>query len=413
MVKYILFIVLIVLGFNTQAQVKKSILFIGNSYIGVNNLPLITQQVATAMGDTLNQDSNTPGGTTFNQHTTNATTLAKIALGTWDYVALQEQSQLPSFPDGQVQADTYPYAKRLDSLITAYNSCTETVFYMTWGRKNGDAANCPGFPPLCTYSGMDSLLRLRYMIMAQDNKAIVSPVGAVWRYIRNNYPAINLYQADESHPTMEGSYAAACAFYTVVFRKDISTLTFDATLSASDAANIRTAVKKVVFDSLQYWNVGKYDPIANFTFTKNNLSVSFNNTSTLSANYTWYFGDGNTSNSASPSHTYTAAGIYTVVLVSSKCGIEDSMSLEIVLQGPNAVNSLQNKNISITPNPASDLLFVNCNTCNYCIYNTHGELVSKNNMQGAINISQLKPNTYFIKIEDQQGYKFTSSFIKQ
>jgi len=89
-------------------------------------------------------------------HTTNATTISLIQAGNWDYVILQEQSQLPSFPDNDVATQVYPYAAALDSMIKASSPCATTLFYMTWGRQNGDAANCQFFPPLCTYLGMDS-----------------------------------------------------------------------------------------------------------------------------------------------------------------------------------------------------------------------------------------------------------------
>lgn len=69
------------------------------------------------------------------------------------------------------------------------------------GKKEGDAGNCPFWPPVCTYSGMDSLLNLRYRMMAEDNDALLSPVGQVWHYIRDNHPEIELYNADMSHPS--------------------------------------------------------------------------------------------------------------------------------------------------------------------------------------------------------------------
>lgn len=91
-------------------------------------------------------------------------------------------SLLPSI--SQVETDVFPYAHYLDSVINFYNPCVETAFYMTWGRKNGDASNCSFWPPVCTYDGMDSLLNLRYRMMADSNASILSPVGAVWNYIR-------------------------------------------------------------------------------------------------------------------------------------------------------------------------------------------------------------------------------------
>ncbi|QAU24452.1 PKD domain-containing protein [Dyella sp. M7H15-1] len=60
------------------------------------------------------------------------------------------------------------------------------------------------------------------------------------------------------------------------------------------------------------------NPVANFTDTVSGLTVSFTNTSTDTGgtitSYAWSFGDGSTSTLASPSHTYTAAGTYTVSL---------------------------------------------------------------------------------------------------
>ena len=132
--------------------------------------------------------------------------------------------------------------RSLDSLIHVYNPCAETVFYMTWGRKTGDASNCSIWPPVCTYEGMDSLLRARYLIMADNNNGIVSPVGPVWHYIRNQNPLIELYQTDLSHPSLAGSYAAACAFFASVFRQDPTLITTDGGVNATDAAFIRSEI---------------------------------------------------------------------------------------------------------------------------------------------------------------------------
>ena len=106
----------------------KNVLFLGNSYTGVNNLPLLTYNLALSLGDTINYDSNTPGGYTYEGHSTNATSLAKIAQGNWDFVVLQEQSQKPSFPPSQVATEVYPYAQVLVDSIKSANACTEPFF---------------------------------------------------------------------------------------------------------------------------------------------------------------------------------------------------------------------------------------------------------------------------------------------
>ena len=231
------------------------VLFVGNSYTDVNNLPQLIASIAEAEGDTLVFSANLPGGSTFNNHLNNATTTSLIQQGGWDYVVLQGQSQEPSFPDGQFYSETYPYAQQLCEMVGQYNPDAKVVFYMTWGRKNGDQSNCPYFPPLCTYEGMDSLLYLRYMTMAADFEAEVSPVGALWHYLRDNHPEIELYASDGSHPSLAGSYAAACSFYSVLFRKNPRALAYNPGIDEGQAESIRIAASKVVYDSLAKWFV--------------------------------------------------------------------------------------------------------------------------------------------------------------
>lgn len=230
----------------------KRVLFIGNSYTEVNNLPQLVQQAAVSAGDRLEYQSNTPGGCTFAQHCTNQS-MSLIQQGGWDVVVLQEQSQLPSFPQSQVENEVFPYAQQLVDSVYAYSPDGEAMFYMTWGRKNGDQRNAPYFPVLGTYEGMDSMLYERYMYMARQYDASVCPVGRVWRYLRANNPEIELYQSDESHPSLAGSYAAACAFYTLIFHRSPQLITYQPEIDEREAATIREAVQRVVFDTLSFW----------------------------------------------------------------------------------------------------------------------------------------------------------------
>ena len=230
----------------------KRVLFIGNSYTEVNNLPQLVQRVAESAGDALEYQSNTPGGCTFAQHCTNQS-MNLIQQGGWDVVVLQEQSQLPSFPQSQVEVEVFPYAQQLVSAVYDNNPDGEAMFYMTWGRKNGDQLNAPYFPVLGSYEGMDSMLYERYMYMARQYDASVCPVGRVWRYLRANNPDIELYQPDESHPSLSGSYAAACAFYTLLFHRSPQLITYRPEIDEREAVTIREAVQHVVFDTLSFW----------------------------------------------------------------------------------------------------------------------------------------------------------------
>src|ERR1700748_2007916 len=174
----------------------RKVLFIGDSYTYVNNMPLMVKELAASLGDTLIYDESDPGGFTFEQHSSYAPTIAKIFSQQWDIVVLQEQSERPAFPPSQVALQVYPYARILDSLIHANDTCTQTMFMMTWGHANGDPANCPVYPVICTYEGMQQRLRESYMEMTEDNNAIVAPVGAAWKTIRDSFPTLELYQTD-------------------------------------------------------------------------------------------------------------------------------------------------------------------------------------------------------------------------
>jgi PKD domain len=371
--KYLFTSIIFFFFFTIHAQVVPiRAFFIGNSYTAVNNLPKMIADVASSGGDTLYYDSNIPGGYTFQLHLGNPTTLSKIAIGNWDYVILQEQSQLPSFPINQVQTDVFPYARVLDSLVNSASPCGETVFYMTWGRKNGDASNCVNWPPVCTYNGMDSLLRLRYNMMADSNDAFLSPVGKLWNYIRQNFPLI------------------------VLFRKDPSLISFDASLPATDAANIRDAARTVVFDSLLSLHVGEYDPQAGYIYNSSGVNqITFVNTSDNFSNAFWDFGDGNTSSVLSPVHQYNSAGVYTVKLVVERCGKTDSL-IQQITAGTVGINIVEREvhNEVIISNPvySSVLLSEIAGSFNlYKIFNAEGACV----VQGKLNPKELEINFNF------------------
>ncbi len=253
MKKTIVLSFILCLTFLASAQDSaKCVLFIGNSYTEVNNLPLMVQQAAESAGQRLDFQSNTPGGCTFQQHCSNRS-MSLIQEGGWDVVVLQEQSQLPSFPQSQVEAECFPYAQQLIDSVYANIPDGEAMLYMTWGRENGDQHNASVFPPLGTYEGMDSLLYERYMYMARTYDASVCPVGRVWRYLRTNHRDIHLYAADGSHPSLAGSYAAACSFFSLIFRQSPQSITYNPGIEEREAQIIRDAVQTVVFDTIGFW----------------------------------------------------------------------------------------------------------------------------------------------------------------
>ncbi len=293
------------------SQQKKEVLFVGNSYTYGNNLPDLVRQVALSFGDTLVHDSSTPGGATFNAHTTNTQTINKINQQQWDYVVLQAQSQEPSFSPWQVSQDTYPYAEALVDMIENNFSCTEPIFFMTWGRKYGDQQNCQFYPPICTYQGMQQRLRESYLEMAFTDSASCAPVGMAWKKSIALDSTLNLYTSDNSHPNIYGSYLAACTFYATIFKKSaVGSSFWPSAIDSVTALSLQQIASSTVLDSLATWNIFNAD----YSFTQFSDSVNFFNLSSNYENVIWDFGDGSYSTVENPTHTYTANGTYTITL---------------------------------------------------------------------------------------------------
>lgn len=315
------------------AGTTKHVLFIGNSYTDVNNLPGMVADMALSAGDTLVWQSNTPGGCTFRQHCTNQSATL-IAKGGWDVVVLQEQSQLPSFPWSQVATECIPYAETLVEDIYAANGCALPMFYMTWGRKNGDPQNGSIFPPIATYEGMDSLIAERYTLMADSFDAALCPVGRVWRHLRTNNPDIELYQSDNSHPSVEGSYAAAAAFYAMIFGRDPELITYEGSVDSKTAGIIRHAAKTVVYDRMTQWS---RKPLrAKYTVANAGTGAYSVASHTYGADtYIYDDGNGNTISGRDATFTYSASGVYhTSLAVSRACtGESDTATVDITVTG--------------------------------------------------------------------------------
>ncbi|MEM6345554.1 MAG: T9SS type A sorting domain-containing protein [Bacteroidota bacterium] len=403
--KYRILLWALLLGPCLSAQTQK-VLFIGNSYTYRNDLPKMIRDMALSTGDTIITDQQTPGGATFQGHANSQATYNKIKADNWHYVVLQGQSQEPSFPINQVMAQTFPFAARICDSIRTYNSCTRPMFYMTWGRENGDQNNCTNWPPVCSYEGMDSLLNLRYQMMGEMNNGYVSPVGAVWNYIRTNHPNIDLYDADGSHPSPTGTYAAACTFYALILQKDPSLAPYNANLSATVGEQIKLAAKAVAFDSLSVWNVGRYDPKADFVFAQSGNTVNFTHNVVNTDSFYWDFGDGSFSTDFNPVHDYPQTdSTFTVKLIAWRCGKTDTARAEINIS-TTSIQNIGDYSVKIYPNPSPDKIYIETphnQSFTLTVYALDGaKLISKPSAQ-EISLASLPNGLYLLELEDPKS----------
>lgn len=317
---FCIFILLLLTYQQISAQTTRRVLFLGNSYTSANNLPQLVENAAQSTGDILFYDSYTPGGYTLQDHNQDANGINKIKNQTWDYIILQGQSQEPITNTSNFNGG----GEALKNKVNQHNPCAVTMLYVTWGRKNGDQSNCTKFPVMCTYQGMDTTLRNTYLDLAAKVNGEVSPVSVVWQYLRNNHPGINLYQSDGSHPSLAGSYAAACCFYTTIFKKDPSLITYNPGLSSTEASTIKNAVKSEVYNKLNAWNF-KQAPTSDFSYEIGagmNEVLLHHKYTPAAEQHSWTFGDGGTSSLPHPSHSYNSDGTYKITLTTSSCNLQ-------------------------------------------------------------------------------------------
>ncbi len=86
-------------------------------------------------------------------------------------------------------------------------------------------------------------------------------------------------------------------------------------------------------------------PVAAFTTTATpgSASVIFANNSANAISFTWFFGDGNSSNSTQPTHIYGSDGTYDVQLIArNACGADTVMQRVIIETAPTADFAAQN-----------------------------------------------------------------------
>ena len=340
---------LAIIPFLSFGQIRKEVLFVGNSYTYVNDLPNLIKQIALSFGDTLIHESSTPGGSSFNAHSTNTQTLNKINQQQWDYIVLQAQSQEPSLSPGYVNTNVFPAAQVLIDAIESNSLCIEPLFFMTWGRKFGDASNCIPYPPVCTYLGMQERLKNRYLDMSFQHNASCSPVGMAWEKSIAIDNTLNLFSSDNSHPSIYGSYLAACTFYASIFKKSsVGSTYWPNVIDSATAYSLQQIGSSTVLDSLEVWNIFNAD----FDFQQYNDSISFVNLSSNYESVVWDFGDGTTSIDENPTHIYNSSGAYTIGLSALTNGgcLLDTFSVTVTVSSTTVINDLNTHKelISIT-----------------------------------------------------------------
>src|ERR1041384_4412552 len=110
------------------------ILFIGNSYTFVNDLPNTFAELAKAGKHKVEVGISAQGGWTLAHHIKSTDTQNALKSKEWTYVVFQEQSEIPSV--GQSRTYTmYPAARTLAKQVRDIGATP--LFFLTWAHRDG------------------------------------------------------------------------------------------------------------------------------------------------------------------------------------------------------------------------------------------------------------------------------------
>lgn len=150
-------------------------------------------------------------------------------------------------------------------------------------------------------------------------------------------------------------------------------------------------------------------PISDFSFTKNNLEISFSNYSENADSYLWDFGDNNTSIETEPVHNYQTPGTYNVSLsaFNDLCG--DSIVVKTIsIISSSAESTYSDDKIKVYPNPSEGLITIDLKNSIYFeinleIFNLSGQrvyskLLNSQNSEMHIDLRSLPKGIYTLNL---------------
>ena len=147
----------------------------------------------------------------------------------FDAVIMMDCSQCPVHP--QLKSVFHETVKK-DAEI-ALRHGVRPVLFMSWAYKDKPE--------------MTAQLAEQYTLAGNTNDALVIPAGLAFARAIAKRPEIELYQADKRHPSLAGTYLAACTVYASLLRKSPVGNPYGAGLDAALAAWLQT----VAWDTVQ------------------------------------------------------------------------------------------------------------------------------------------------------------------
>nr|AIE98167.1 hypothetical protein [uncultured marine group II/III euryarchaeote KM3_04_D10] len=237
------------------------ILMLGNSYTSTNSLAVRLDGILTDSGENAVVTSLTSGGLKLSEHAERADTSGH----SWnaslqqqhDFVILQDQSQVPGLStETEYWQESLQGLEYLNQRIESQGG--DTILFMTWGRKEGDWLH-PDFSSM-----QDSVSRGYEMynenISTSDRPTYIAPVGLAFKHIHDAVESsgVNatgdgtafstLYGSDGSHPSIDGTYLAACVFHSTITGESPVGSTAPSQIAPWRALELQQAAAATVFN---------------------------------------------------------------------------------------------------------------------------------------------------------------------
>jgi hypothetical protein len=119
----------------------------------------------------------------------------------FDAVIMMDCSQCPIHP--QLEGAFRESVKKDAAIVQKYGA--RPILFMSWAYKD--------------HPEMTAQLAEQYTLAGNANDALVIPAGLAFAKAVSKRPSLELYQPDKRHPTLAGTYLAACTTYAAVQRK--------------------------------------------------------------------------------------------------------------------------------------------------------------------------------------------------
>ena len=108
-----------------------------------------------------------------------------------------------------------PDVGKISRAIQETNPCTMPVFFLTWGKRDGDSQNCWIHDKFCSFEGIQTSLTQGYSMMAYSAQpASVAPAGEAWRIYSDRN---SLFAGDGSHASKSGTYLTALTMLETIW----------------------------------------------------------------------------------------------------------------------------------------------------------------------------------------------------